>query len=456
MTYRYNPRAWLVLALLALLAACGRSNGFPECPAGFRTSTTTGECFCSSSAVCPSGYGCVDGSCRCTSDACCPANHHLVPAAGDQPDLCQCSGDSCCPEGTRFQVESGSCRCASDACCPPKFRYNAAEDACACSDDACCPTGFRFDAAAGVCACADDVCCPDGYRFDGMDQGCTCASNSCCPPNHVWNPAAKACVCTGVGCCPPGFSQDVDGRCLCVSNEACPGTLRCDLPTGRCLCSGPADCDASTFCNRFGFCQSLDGCTNNEDCPTGRFCDTLTHRCTLNGLCGSDLHCALGEICDETNHICVQGCRGTGDCVLGDTCIRGQCQSMRCEDSSYCELRSFCDTQQQSCQPPDLRYCQSCDFGCNDGPCLISIIEGKGFTFCGVPCVNDLDCPGGMLCDDSYTNCGGPGGFCDGDLLCLETEVLNQVGTSFMCSDPVTRRPTPTGHFCAPKTDACN
>ena len=116
MTYRCNPRVWLFLALLALLAACGRSPGFPECPAGFRTSTTTGECFCSSSAVCPSGYGCVDGTCRCTNDACCPASHHLVLATADQPDLCVCSGDGCCPEGTRFQAETGSCLLYTSRC----------------------------------------------------------------------------------------------------------------------------------------------------------------------------------------------------------------------------------------------------------------------------------------------------------------------------------------------------
>lgn len=457
---REAPLRWpspLVLLGLALLAAgglaCGRTGGYPTCPAGFVASSTTGACVCSSDAVCPAGFTCDDGACRCDGDACCPQGHQYVAATPEAPEACVCRDDSCCPEGTTYDARAGGCACTSDACCPPGHSWDEATSSCACTADSCCPEGFRFDRTRAACVCAGDACCPAGYLYDAMSDGCACGQTECCPQGNTFDPQTRACICTGVGCCPAGFAQDPEGRCVCTEDSACPAGLRCDLAQGRCLCTGDEDCAAGSFCNRFGSCQSLSGCSTNEDCPATRFCDSRSRQCLLRGQCGTDTHCGLGEICTDTR--CVSGCRTTGDCRFDDVCIAGRCQSGRCEGSSYCDLGSFCDLGTQSCGPRDDRYCRACEDGCTDGPCLITIIEGAGFTFCGVPCQDDADCPGGMGCADSYTNCGGPGGPCPDGLVCLETRVLNQPDTSFLCADPATQEVVPTDRFCGPRTRRC-
>ena len=110
----------------------------------------------------------------------------------------------------------------------------------------------------------------------------------------------------------------------------------------------------------------------------------------------------------------------------------------------------------QTCGSPDADYCQPCDFGCPHGPCLTRIIEGdREMSFCGVPCTEDEDCPGGMGCADSYQQCIAPGdGTCPSGLICFEIEVLNEGWTPY-CSDPDEEWPEPVGRYCGPRQGRC-
>jgi hypothetical protein len=70
--------------------------------------------------------------------------------------------------------------------------------------------------------------------------------------------------------------------------------------------------------------------------------------------------------------------------------------------------------------------------------------------------MTDVDCPGGMSCEDSYTTCSPGDGTCESlGLICVQTQVLNQPNPENLCSDPATMKPKPTNKFCSPRTGAC-
>jgi hypothetical protein len=464
-------KAAVLASLGILLSACGRTN-LPSCPKGFALDKD-GECACTSDAVCPDKLSCIGGVCRCTSSACCPTGYTFIGTSSaallamldagtktsTDPGRCICKSDACCPEGTRF--ENGSCVCRDSICCPPEYHFDTTSLECTCQSDTCCPMGFVFDRGQMKCTCAADVCCPLKYGWDAMRKGCTCADDSCCPDQHKYDPISKACICTGVGCCPDGFQPTPEGGCMCARDSACPAGLHCDTASGRCVCRSNGDCGPSTFCNKVGFCQSLDACASNNDCPATMFCYEVTSQCFQRGTCIADYHCPLEQVCDSASAHCVPGCRTTADCNLLDVCIAGTCQSNRCPDSTYCAPREFCDVMTNVCGPPDRTYCQPCDAvnGCgNGGTCLIQIVEGiNNPPFCGITCMMDSDCPGDLICDDSFQTCGGPGDTsCSAfGLTCLQTVVLNQPNPEFLCCDPATTDPKPTAKFCSPRSGAC-
>ncbi len=448
----------LLLTALVFLASCGKSPIFGECPQGFRLDENV--CVCATDGACPDNLSCVDGECRCQTDECCPAGFALGEPAEDGTEQCFCATDECCSDGERFDAEANVCVCESSECCPPDTIWSEDEQACLCAGDECCPTGFLWDDETEACNCDSDSCCPVGYRFEPRAEGCTCANDECCPEDHLWSDTALACVCQGVGCCPEGFESRPDGTCACATDSACPFGLTCDAAEGRCLCTTDESCGRGFFCNSFGSCQSLEACTSNLDCPTGTFCDTEERRCLPDGTCGQDIHCPQDAICDRDQNLCTTGCNTTEDCVLDSVCAQGQCNANACDMNADCQLRSFCDVDNQTCGPPNQSYCADCG---DTQPCELSvsciqyIIEGDTTRgVCAVFCGGDEDCPGGMVCADVYFRCSPEsGGRCEGDAVCLETEVLNQERT-FYCSDPLTGRPKIMRNACAPRAGDCS
>lgn len=244
-------------------------------------------------------------------------------------------------------------------------------------------------------------------------------------------------------------SDEVKLRALCKSDQQCIDEhggnpyWACDKNLGDCVCKADAACvGEEEYCELYpggdGRCHPRVRCDTNEDCEGRTFCDTVNHHCRLTG-CSSDLQCDLGEICDPLSLTCVEGCRGHGDCVLGEVCMCddgtgnlapcpacdeedpndcpvGQCVAGTCAGDEFCRFKERClpgsDGELPSCEL-DTRgpYCDACTIEpgkpfsrCgSEGPnfCLIDTSDAaRRSTFCGVDCSQGQPCPNGFACHD--------------------------------------------------------
>lgn len=231
-----------------------------------------------------------------------------------------------------------------------------------------------------------------------------------------------------------GCQQDKD----CGTPEA---AFRCETQTGECFCRTDDACAARQYCNPAGFCQDRSGCTTDTDCTAAnQFCDTSTNTCLDMGRCTSDLHCALGQVCDLARSSCVDGCHFNGDCAgsscrcgdlpcscTGETaaeianCQVGTCDPYFCSDNTFCKFGEECGV------PPDAGirsdsgmprnrcysdfdidrrpYCATCTYGagintCGTGANFCIIDTRTNSTYCGADCSEGQQCPRGYGCRD--------------------------------------------------------
>jgi hypothetical protein len=226
-----------------------------------------------------------------------------------------------------------------------------------------------------------------------------------------------------------GCSQDSD----CGSPAS---AFRCETQTGVCYCRTNEACTPREFCNTAGFCQDKSGCEKNEDCiGPDLFCDTSTGSCLSKGRCTTDLHCALGQVCDISRTLCVEGCRFDGDCA-GDSCRCGElpcsctgttqqelqacqigvCDRAFCSNESFCKYGDICGipadagVQRNQCfsdyDPKRRPYCDVCTFGGGDPLCgsglnyCLTDTAHPGNFFCGADCSAGQPCPRGYACHD--------------------------------------------------------
>jgi hypothetical protein len=234
-------------------------------------------------------------------------------------------------------------------------------------------------------------------------------------------------ACRDPGLKPTGCSKD--GDCGIPASA-----FRCETQTGVCYCRTNEACNPREFCNTAGFCQDKSGCVRNEDCiGPDLFCDTASGSCVSKGFCSTDLHCALGFVCDLSSNRCVEGCRRDGDCpgiscrcgelpcaCTGTTqqelqaCPMGVCDPSFCSNESFCQYGEICGipadagVQRNQCysdyDPNRRPYCDNCTFGggdprCGNGPnyCLIDTSHVGAF-YCGVDCSAGQVCPRGYAC----------------------------------------------------------
>lgn len=241
--------------------------------------------------------------------------------------------------------------------------------------------------------------------------------------------------------CPRPSTNTTSG---CESDTDCGPAQRCDVNSGICLCAQDEACDVNEFCNQLGRCQPVLGCVNNDDCRredgTTNICDVNTGTCVeLNAAsfqCVVDSQCPYGAVC--AGNICTSGCHDSGDCILGQPCINGQCDPRpgACDSNFFCQNGQFCNVSTTTCQThrnvntlcrdcrPKLCFSnQECTGGatcvgtdgfftpgqcdsCAGGPCLLdssispnncsndnqcaSLADG---AYCGKqPCFVDTDC----------------------------------------------------------------
>ena len=241
----------------------------------------------------------------------------------------------------------------------------------------------------------------------------------------------------GVACVLAGCRERLaTNKCLEDAECGAPASAyRCEPTTGVCYCRTNDACLPREFCNLQGFCQDRAGCEKNADCldPT-LFCDVQSGTCLSRGRCTSDLHCALGQICDPSRNSCVDGCRTSGDCP-GSSCRCGEvacactattaadlqkcevgvCDPDFCADSSFCKYGELCGvvpdagTTRAQCYSDfdEVRrpYCSNCTSGggietCGQGANYCIIDTRNQDTYCGADCSEGQACPRGYGCRD--------------------------------------------------------
>jgi hypothetical protein len=217
---------------------------------------------------------------------------------------------------------------------------------------------------------------------------------------------------------------DAAVKTACTENVDCDpsgeGYLRCDATSGFCLCTDDRGCGAGETCNPLGRCQADSGCNSNADCGPQLFCDTTTSQCLSVDECGAgdggrccvlDSQCGFGNVCDALAKKCVPGCRDTGDCVLGQACVRGlgqplgQCAAGVCSGDNLCGFGQICSSD-GACENDNRGpYCLGCaggvasdDCGTRGNFCLTDSVNGG--EFCGVDCSDRQECPFGYQCSD--------------------------------------------------------
>lgn len=218
----------------------------------------------------------------------------------------------------------------------------------------------------------------------------------------------------------------------CEADEDCADPFkRCEVESGFCACITDEGCDPSEFCNAIGRCQVRQGCLSNDDCNqvdgdtcASQYCNTKSGQCQGNCdcdpeqgelCCSLDSHCPYGNICAQLDGRCVPGCRGDGDCRLGEGCVGaglggsvGQCAAGVCTGNNLCGFGESCNLESGECVF-DTRgpYCAGCTGGvasddCGEPAnyCLTDTTDVTGAEFCGVDCSQQQPCPFGYSCND--------------------------------------------------------
>lgn len=283
-----------------------------------------------------------------------------------------------------------------------------------------------------------------------------------------------------------GCDEDVL-QSLCVADTDCGVGFHCRVETGECLCNANAGsgCDGSKgceepgacFCNVSGYCQPRNACENNGDCAAGLFCDLSSGNC-IEALCDAepgcarctqDIHCPIGQVCDQLRFQCGEGCHDTGDCKLGTVCrcpdggtdcSLGSCIAGRCDHIAQCGTGQDCVTDvaigETTCQrdPRMDILCQVCpqtpgsEYEC-PGLANACVSESEntddpGSIFCGVDCANEKGCPKDFVCGELFTRTRRDQG-CSRDADCSASSV--QCDTDVDC---------PGGSWCNPIGHRCH
>jgi len=463
-------------ATCRLLCAPGDSCGSGQVCRPFTWHGAAGVCVlrCENNTQCPEGFGCdvASGQCRCSSDAMCKASTtNALLACDDGQCRVQCGGDNQCACGST--CSGGVCKpgCHSDKdCCGGGTCKNGTCASgppgglgahCAMNSDCASKLGCAFQAGEfplyprGMCiggfaaSCqgakcsAGTACLPITVEWQGEPLGLALCAPRCddgpCPDGSVCRTALqggpKVCVpaCdhnAAFGCGLGALCDDQSSACLCLTDDACLGLgAKAKCVGGACSCT--PDC-AGRQCGG-------DGCGGTcGQCGSGLQCDPDTGKCA--GVCGgTNLH----KVCGKT-----QG----GDellCPANTTCVGSdQCSCPKGYEAQTCAgtlCNSNCEWPWQCVQK--AATCQASCAGRNCGP------DGCGGS-CGT-CPLDATCSaygqcskvaggcapqcGGKQCGSN--GCGGTCGSCPSGSSCTSA------GT---CTTVVGCTPSCAGKQCGP------
>jgi hypothetical protein len=227
--------------------------------------------------------------------------------------------------------------------------------------------------------------------------------------------ASAWCMCAVWLLCACPASKKTEG---CSEDASCEAGFVCQKDLGVCRCQTDDACGAGFYCNSGGVCQVRPPCIGNSDCSEGFLCnssDPSGGRCIPLGTCGSSVHCEFNYYCEPTQKVCVEGCRGTGDCQLGYVCSNGRCTSgvdaeacsacpvRPAPDASYCDYGEVCSAS-GACVAHAQKgsLCQECTATQNCAAGLTCLVDDETTgSYCAPACKTQSDCPSG------YDSCGG-------------------------------------------------
>ncbi|MFT3764888.1 MAG: DUF3344 domain-containing protein [Minicystis sp.] len=411
---------------------CGHANGNGPC------TVASGPTVCRSGVCSPNGGVCIPaGGCAvdsdCAADQWCntptftctpkiPNGQNVPTAAGHNPTL-----DGTCT------AAAGAAVCVSGVC-----DVNDNQCGYANGDGPCNMVSGPIVCRSGVCG-PNNVCVPAGG----------CNADSDCPSTDWCNVSMHACTPklpngTAIPSDPPHGTPTLDGTCTTAAGAAVCVSAVCDVNDNQCgYANGDGPCtsaDGATVC-RSTLCATTGAnaglcveCLASTDCPASApACDPATNTC---GGCTTDADCGnatSGKVCDDTTHMCIDGCHGTGGngCPSGQTCTStdtsiGQC--VECASDADCGgpmSGKVCDDASHAC----VDGCRGmAGNGCPSGKICTS--QDASIGMC-VECTKDAECGGpmsGKVCDTTTSACidgcrGDKGNGCKAGDVCTSTTI---------------------------------
>lgn len=263
----------------------------------------------------------------------------------------------------------------------------------------------------------------------------TCNNDSNCTSPQVCDPASKTCRSDVGGSCTSNANCVADTSCVnnvCGGNYGsfCGKDADCATPGicsfGKCTTSGNA-CNVSNTCVMPGITlpqvKCFDGtcglnagepCTLNSNCTTDELCDTFASpvQCRVTG----------GNPCSQ------------GQCLVGATCVSGECTYKICSRDSDCFAGTYCAN--KICIPSTCTDDIQCQVEYGLGGNFNCVADGGG----GLRCVSSgTECPD--ECVEDNVTCNGSicknetGAPCGSSFEC-QTGICNQTLPSPVCANP--------------------
>ncbi len=441
-----------VLALVALLAACGGGSGEEGPGDGTKTPDAAADvgggdaaggdtagsgdggpvddgcagkpqlAACDDGDPCTDNDRCLDGVCTgavakcddgnpCTDDACqsgVGCVHTPNTKACSDGDVCtisdKCVDGACvgqpvsntgCNDGNVCTIDD---QCVEGVC---KGTPNLCNDLNPCTTDSCDPTHPQAVPGVGCVHLPRTGSCDD---VDACTKGDTCVDGECVGTLEIGAPCNDGNLCTGDDTC------QADGSCLgtavgcddgnpCTTDTCAPGGGCVHTPAVGLACDDGDKCTVGDACTAQGTCAGGPKCVPGNACETS-VCEPATAVCVT-----------APKVCDDANPCTDDGCSGATGCTFtpntkgcddgslcttGDVCAAGKCKGTpkACDGSAD----TVCRTNQ--CQP-------------ETGQCAMTDVNGKA-------CSDEDPCTTGDTC--SKGSCVGTPATCsDGDPCTLDS-----------------------------------
>ncbi|MDP3273966.1 MAG: MopE-related protein [Deltaproteobacteria bacterium] len=355
---------WMLPAMLALSAACGRTEleepedaRVPDADVSDTGDVADADADAMDVPDVPDASDASDADViRCRTNAECA-------------DMSFCNGTEQCVAGVcvpgRPVVCDDGVACTADSCNESTGACEAAADNTRCMLPAIC------DVVRGCVAtpCVSNAECNDGNACNGTEEcrGGSCASG---PPLRC----DDGIDCTDDRCDPRGGCQSAPNNARCDDGVFCNGVEQCSLMVRGCVGGTAMRCDDGDACTMERCDEASRTCrvigTTDEDmdgfgplrCPGGRDCDDRNPR--VNPGTPEDCRDGVDNNCDGLTDCADRACAGTPACVMcvptGPEGVAGTCNDGRDNDCNgaidcadrACAAQPECTALNEDCRNP--------------------------------------------------------------------------------------------------------